>query len=376
MKDAYKPSTLSNGASVIPWMETKHCKTFSTPVTVEDACSQVNFDYNVETDPVIRISQDFLEAIKDGNYDFMREHVSEILPNNIVNKKVATVNRTNNHTLGIVSDRYSVVQNYRGFEFVNWLTNTDKETPIISTIGTSIDGGRVYVTAKMPEESFLKGDDINMYALFTNDHCGRSGLQVMFTPIRVICTNTLNMAIRTAGANRYVIRHTSRANDKIDMLVGSGSGVGEDTNHVEVAKLNAIEVMGAYDKFKKEFVDSLAYLKSKKVNHKDLCEFVLNTCFKGELANEIRNANYNVSVVEGRRGVTAQTEKFNGLMESIENGFGQDQHRGTRLWLLNGLTNYYSNVKSYRSADKKLDALMIGGTDYKESVNAMGRLYV
>lgn len=370
MKEGYNSQKTENGANVPVWSEVKHCMSFAKPVSVEEACSQVSFDYNVEKDPIIRVSTEFVDAIKNGDTKTLKRLIGDLDKNNIVKGKAATVNRNTNQTLGVVSRKYAVVQNLRGFDVVNWLTNTDKETPIVETIGTTNNGGRVYVTAKMPSEHFLDGDSggFNMYAIFTNDHCGRSGLQVMFSPVRVVCTNTLNMAIRSAKSNRYVLRHTAHVNEKIDLIT---SGCGRDS---DLARINALEVMGAYDKFKSEFVDTLAYLKKEKVNRKDMCEFVLNLCFKDKLAQEVRNANYSTSVVEGMRGTTAQVAKFKGLMESIENGFGQNEHRGSKLWLLNGLTNYYSNVKNYKDADQKFNSIMIGGGDYKESVKAMKML--
>ena len=100
-----------------------------------------------------------------------------------------------NSVLGIVSDKYQIVQNHEAFEFTDSLVQ-NKEVKY-ETAGSLRSGKQVWLLAKMPEANIL-GDKVDPYICFTNTHDGTGAIKVCMTPIRVVCNNTLNLALNTA----------------------------------------------------------------------------------------------------------------------------------------------------------------------------------
>lgn len=115
--------------------------------------------------------------------------------------------------LGVVGNRYTPVQNAEAFSFLN--TIADESGAVFETAGAIDNGRKVFMTMKMPEDVLIGGKDaINMYLMAWNTHDGTSSFNVLVTPVRVVCQNTLSYAIRKAQ-HKFAIRHTSSAQGKI-----------------------------------------------------------------------------------------------------------------------------------------------------------------
>jgi len=95
--------------------------------------------------------------------------------------------------LGIVSTKYSVVQNRDGFSFLNDLVD---ERMKFERAGGLQNGRKVFVLAKMPEKYIISGESISPYIVFINTHDGSGAIKVLLTPIRMVCLNMLNLALR------------------------------------------------------------------------------------------------------------------------------------------------------------------------------------
>ena len=106
--------------------------------------------------------------------------------------------------LGIVSDRYRVVQNTDAFRFTDDLLG---EGVTYETAGALQGGRKVWMLARMPQRYFIAGDEIAPYLVVMNSHDGSSGIKVAMTPIRVVCQNTLNLALGTARRT-WAAKHT------------------------------------------------------------------------------------------------------------------------------------------------------------------------
>ena len=122
----------------------------------------------------------------------------------LIPKTTANVRSSDGKPLGIVGDRYTVVQNEDAFAFTDSLLG---EGVTYETAGSLRDGKIIWLLAKMPDEIRILGDDITPYMVFTNTHDGSGSVKVAMTPIRVICQNTLNIAIKTAD-RIWSARHT------------------------------------------------------------------------------------------------------------------------------------------------------------------------
>ena len=72
----------------------------------------------------------------------------------------------------------------------------------------SLQGGRkVWMLARLPRKYLIAGDQVVPYLVIFNSHDGSSGVKVAMTPIRVVCQNTLNLALNTAKRS-WTARHT------------------------------------------------------------------------------------------------------------------------------------------------------------------------
>lgn len=107
---------------------------------------------------------------------------------------VANTRSSDNSVLGIVTPKYKVVQNSEAFEFTDSLIGEDIK---YETAGSLREGKTVWLLAKMPEQKILD-DKFDPYICFTNSHDGKGAIQVCMTPIRVVCNNTLNLALHSA----------------------------------------------------------------------------------------------------------------------------------------------------------------------------------
>lgn len=123
----------------------------------------------------------------------------------------ANVRDTDRRVLGVVSDRYKVIQNSEAFAFTDELLG---EGVCYETAGALQDGKRVWLLARMPHEYIISGERISPYLLFSNTHDGTGAVKVALTPIRVVCNNTLNLALRTAKRSWSMV-HTGDVREKI-----------------------------------------------------------------------------------------------------------------------------------------------------------------
>jgi phage/plasmid-like protein (TIGR03299 family) len=106
--------------------------------------------------------------------------------------------------LGIVGERYRIVQNRDAFCFIDQLIGSAMH---FETAGSLHGGRRVWVLARLPEHVEVGGDELRPYVLLMNSHDGSTALVAATTPVRVVCQNTLNWGLQRAR-QRFSIRHT------------------------------------------------------------------------------------------------------------------------------------------------------------------------
>ncbi len=123
----------------------------------------------------------------------------------------ANVRSSDRRVLGVVSDRYKVVQNTDAFSFTDELLGKGVK---YETAGSLQEGKKVWLLARLPKEYVIAGERISSYLVFSNTHDGSGSVKVAVTPVRVVCNNTLNLALETAKRSFSMI-HTGNIHDKI-----------------------------------------------------------------------------------------------------------------------------------------------------------------
>ena len=164
----------------------------------------------------------------------------------------ANLRDTDGQVLGVVTDRYRVVQNQEAFEFTDKLLG---EGVRYETAGSLMNGRKNWILAKLPKEYIITGDQISPYLVFSNTHDGSGAIKVAMTPVRVVCSNTLNLALNTARRSWSAI-HTGDINGKLQdaketlfLAEKYMNGLGKEIDFLQSVKLNDEKVL--------EYVDAL-----------------------------------------------------------------------------------------------------------------------
>ena len=240
---------------------------------------------------------------------------------------------TDNKNLGIVTDRYRIVQNKEAFAFTDALLG---EGVRYVTAGSLASGKRVWMLAKM-ENTTLAEENIDPYLVFTNNHDGTGAVRVAITPIRVVCQNTLNIALSQAS------RHWSCAHK------------GDIQGKLEEARYTLSNAKAYMEALEEEFGE----LKLKKVTEKqvrDMTEKLLEL----EFADLFKKAIKTGKVVDFKEAMRQQKyeEKLNRKRTDILNiYFDKPDLRGTEhtaFRFVNAVSDYathttdHKNTRNYR----------------------------
>lgn len=132
----------------------------------------------------------------------------------------ATYRKDDNTILGVVGPQYQPLQNDKAFEFFQPFLDSNVAT--LETAGSLFGGKKVFVLAKinMPDMMIVDkaNDKIESYILLSNSHDGKQAVKVGFTPIRVVCNNTLSMAHNSKASKLIRVKHSSNVVMNLDMI--------------------------------------------------------------------------------------------------------------------------------------------------------------
>ena len=152
-----------------------------------------------------------LDALKLSGLDWTVEQKDiQVVDGEVVPNVKANIRSSDNKVLGIVSDRYKIVQNVDAFAFTDALIGGDVH---YETAGSLKDGKQIWLLAKLPDREIV-GDRTETYCCFTNTHDGSGAIRVCMTPVRVVCNNTLNFALQHATRS-WSVRHIGDIQSKI-----------------------------------------------------------------------------------------------------------------------------------------------------------------
>jgi phage/plasmid-like protein (TIGR03299 family) len=129
----------------------------------------------------------------------------------LIHNYKANVRDSDGQVLGVVTDRYRIVQNEEAFAFTDALLG---EGVKYETAGSLQNGRRVWMLARLPEKYIIGGECIEPFLVFSNSHDGTAAIKVCMTPIRVVCQNTLNLALDQARRS-WAAKHTGNVQNRM-----------------------------------------------------------------------------------------------------------------------------------------------------------------
>jgi phage/plasmid-like protein (TIGR03299 family) len=266
------------------------------------------------------------EAIEAAGLDYTVEKVSleavvDLIDHKPVNNHFATVRTDTNDVLGIVGNRYSPIQNKDAFSFFDTLVGQDEA--IYHTAGVLGKGERIWILAKLPDYIRIGKDDlVEKYLLLTNSHDGSSLACAKLTPIRVVCQNTLSVAL--AGSDQEVrIRHTPNAHARLEQAYKL-LGLSNVLYHQLEAIFNRMALTHVSDKELVEYVKALIPDNPK-------------------VENQLR------------RDKIRDT-----ILELHESGMGAEMSRGTLWGAYNAIAEYTDHIQRTKDTSAHLRSIWFG----------------
>lgn len=271
----------------------------------------------------------------------------------------ATYRTDKNIPLGLVKSKYEVVQNTDAFKFFDEAIGPDKA--LWQYAGCVGYGEEIYVAAKLPITTKVGNNDpIENYLVFSNTHDGTRSVTIMFTPVRVFCTNCLNSALDKADS--YIrIRHTESVKGKLH------EGAEILRIACEYAK-NSEQLYNALFTIKMNDDQVLEYLSNLVLSDKERLALYEHDSENGY--KKLINREY---LTLERTGISVRkANQIQNMFEYYMDGIGQQQIAGTAWGAYNAVTGFYSNVANLEGA-KRFDSLLFGSaqsTMQKAIVNA------
>jgi len=204
----------------------------------------------------------------------------------------ANIRDSDNSVLGVVTDRYKVVQNQEAFKFTDELIGRGVR---YETAGSLQDGKKIWILAKLPNEYIISGEQISPYLVFFNSHDGSSAIRCAITPIRVVCQNTLNLALRTAKRNWsavHTVNVSERMQEAADTLFLAEkymSELGKEIHELQKISLSERKVMDYINEF---FPDDLTATDIQRKNVSVLREDMKRRYFDAPDLKEVGNNAY------------------------------------------------------------------------------------
>lgn len=239
----------------------------------------------------------------------------------------ALVRSTDNKILTQVGPGWNPVQNAEAFDFfTDFVSSGDM---VMDTAGSLKDGKLVWAMADVRDGfSLFNGDEVKGYLLFSNPHQYGKAIDVKFIMTRVVCNNTLSVALEEKGQAGVRINHRSEFN--ADMVK---------------------EVLGLSHNKVEKFKEAAEFLGSKRYDDAALQRFMAKVFGESKMENKIlsRTAEEAMSYVENQPG---------------------DNFRPGTWWNAYNAVTFMTNHKTGRSADARMSSTWFG-SNAKKNINAL-----
>lgn len=283
--------------------------------TSAEALTFAGLDFEVMKRPNIHRLQDGTEIISNSSFFTYRPDTGAVLGDRL-------------------GKDYQVVQNTDAFAFFDSIVGGDGI--MYETAGALGQGERIFITAKLPDYICVGSDDlIEKYLFLTTSHDGFGSITAAFTPIRIVCNNTLNQAMQN-HSNAVKIRHTTNAQDRLK---------------------EAHKVLGISNKLSAELEQLFNHWSKVRITDREVKRLIeLAMCPNKETLQALQAG--------------AQDELSSYFVTMCEDVFAYAQTSptqqqattaGTVFGAYNAVTGYFQNVRSYKDEEAKFKSIM-GGT--------------
>jgi phage/plasmid-like protein (TIGR03299 family) len=284
-------------------------------MTSEEAIKLANLDYEVDKGEVHFTNHEGIATLVKGFY--------------------STYRTDNLEYLGMVRSRYEIVQNRDAFSFFDAIV--DSGEAIYQTAGALNGGSRIFLLAKLPEDFYVGGEKIEKYIMLTNSHDGSSSIIAGLTNIRVVCSNTLQAALKGLE-NKVSILHVGGAKDRLK---------------------EASKVMGIASKYSQEVSEIFNRMVDKKMSEGQYRKF-----FEKVLTPEY------ISVKNPEDQKEASTRLKNMIESTTQFSMTHptqitSETNGTLWGAYNGISGYFNYIKSYNNAEDKFNTQLFGSGNQK-----------
>jgi phage/plasmid-like protein (TIGR03299 family) len=267
---------------------------------------------------------DWQSASKKAGLDWSVDLVPLITADTQAKVAHRAVRRTSDgKVLGVVGPRYAPLQNRDAF---GWFQPfLDAKEAALHTAGSLRGGSRIWVLAKLNRDPLViaAGDEVAKFVLLSHGHDGSLAVRAGFTPIRVVCQNTLSMAHGSDASKLIRVKHTKDVLENLE-------------NIREVMDLANAEFEATAEQYR--------VLARKSINQADLRKYVRRVLKIDEENPSTRSLNIIEEIVR-----LAETGRGNDL-PSI---------RGTYWSAYNGVSEYLTYNRG-RSEDNRLNSLWFG----------------
>ena len=245
--------------------------------------------------------------------------------------KQALVRSSDNKVLDVIGKGWNPVQNEEAFEFFSeYVLAGDME---MHTAGSLKDGNMVWGLAKVKDTfDILGGDQVDSYLLFSNPHQYGKSIDIRFTPIRVVCNNTLSLSLGQKVANSVSLNHRTTFNpDSVKETLGIAS-----------------------EKFA-QYKETAEFLSSKRFGISDLIQYY----------NEVFPRTYQGKKEVNVKTVGDLTTNAQKAYEVLETQPGAEFGEGTWWQALNSVT-YLTDHQMGRENDTRLTSAWFGSNQSRK----------
>ncbi|MES2328144.1 MAG: DUF932 domain-containing protein [Bacteroidota bacterium] len=299
-----------------------------------EALQFAGLDFKIEKRPLFTYDTENNEANEDTGIK---------IPEVDVPNYSATIRTDNEAVLGVVGKDYEVVQNVDAFAFFDSIVGGDGIQ--YETAGALGKGERIFITAKLPGYIKVGREDlIEQYLFLTTSHDGFGSITAAFTPVRVVCQNTLNAALRN-HSHSIKIRHTANAKDRLEQ---------------------AHKLMGISNELSKELETIFNRWASVRISEPEVKKLIQQAmCPNREVYNNLQ-AGKDDDLSTAFNNICDSAYKYAMSNETQI----MDTTRGSLFGAYNAVTGYFQNVRHYKNDEAKMKSLLFGGIAQQRSQKA------